>query len=64
MITPFDLMFAGSMKQARRRREHVVVELKRPSVKVGRIADADHEIAVAVAAVARFTIKDWTGTPW
>ena len=54
-----DLMFAGSMKQARQRREHLVVELKRPSVKVG--SDELTQItkyAVAVAADPRFNIKD------
>ena len=30
-----DLMFAGSMEQRRQRREHLVVELKRPSVRIG-----------------------------
>lgn len=30
-----DLMFSGSMEQARKRREHLVVELKRPSAKIG-----------------------------
>ena len=57
-----DLMFAGSMKQARQRREHLVVELKRPNVKIG----ADEltqiaEYAVAVAADSRFNIRevDW-----
>lgn len=54
-----DLMFGGSMKQARQRREHLVVELKRPSVKVG--SDELTQItkyAVAVTADPRFNIKD------
>lgn len=54
-----DLMFAGSMLQARKRREHLVVELKRPNVKIG--SDALTQIskyASAVAGDARFNIKD------
>ena len=54
-----DLMFGGVMKQARNRREHLVVELKRPSVKVG--AEELTQItkyAVAVTGDARFNIKD------
>lgn len=54
-----DLMFGGAMKQARNRREHLVVELKRPSVKVG--AEELTQItkyAVAVTGDARFNIKD------
>ncbi len=54
-----DLMFGASMKQARKRREHLVVELKRPSAKVG--SDELTQItkyAIAVAADARFNIKD------
>jgi hypothetical protein len=54
-----DLMFAGSMQQARARREHLVVELKRPTVKIG--ADELTQIqkyAVAVAADSRFNTSD------
>lgn len=54
-----DLMFAGSMEQARQRREHLVVELKRPSVKIG--SDELTQItkyAVAVTGDARFNIRD------
>lgn len=54
-----DLMFAGSMLQARKRREHLVVELKRPNVKIG--SDALTQIskyASAVTGDARFNIKD------
>lgn len=54
-----DLMFAGSMKQALQRREHLVVELKRPNVKIG--ADELTQIAqyaVAVAGDSRFNIRD------
>jgi hypothetical protein len=54
-----DLMFGGSMRQARNRREHLVVELKRPSVKIG--ADELTQItqyAVAVTGDPRFNIKD------
>ena len=57
-----DLMLAGSMKQARQRREHLVVELKRPNVKIG-AAELTQitEYAVAVAADARFNLQavDW-----
>jgi hypothetical protein len=54
-----DLMFGASMKQARNRREHLVVELKRPSIKLG--ANELTQItryAVAVTTDPRFNIKD------
>jgi len=54
-----DLMFSGSMAQARRRREHLVVELKRPSKKIG--AEEVTQIqryANAVTRDARFNISD------
>jgi hypothetical protein len=54
-----DLMFGGSMKQARNRREHLVVELKRPSVKVGSEELTQiTKYAVAVSSDPRFNIKD------
>jgi phenylpyruvate tautomerase PptA (4-oxalocrotonate tautomerase family) len=54
-----DLMFSGSMEQARKRREHLVVELKRPSVKVGSAEIVQIEkYAFAVADDQRFNTTD------
>jgi hypothetical protein len=54
-----DLMFGASMKQARQRREHLVVELKRPSVRIGSEELTQiTKYAVAVAADSRFNLKD------
>jgi hypothetical protein len=70
-----DLMLARSLGQSRNRREHLVVELKRPSVKVGDDEAAQiKKYATAVAGDARFNSVDveWdfyvvssevTGTP-
>lgn len=54
-----DLMFSGSMAQTRKRREHLVVELKRPSVKVGSEEIVQIEkYAYAVADNPRFNTTD------
>lgn len=54
-----DLMFAGSMAQARKRREHLVVELKRPSVKIGATEMTQIETyAFAVVEDPRFNTTD------
>jgi hypothetical protein len=70
-----DLMLARSLGQTRNRREHLVVELKRPSVKVGDDeANQIRKYAGAVAGDSRFSAVDvqWdfivvasdvTGTP-
>ena len=57
-----DLMLAGSMEQTHRRREHVVVELKRPNVTIGAAELTQIEnYAFAVAEDSRFdTVEvDW-----
>ena len=54
-----DLMFAGSMEQRRQRRDHLVVELKRPSVRIG--SDELTQIekyAFAVVGDPRFNTTD------
>jgi hypothetical protein len=54
-----DLMFAGSMAQPKNRREHLVVELKRPSVKIGSAELTQIErYAFAVADDARFNTNE------
>lgn len=57
-----DLMLARAVPQAAKRREHLVVELKRPSVKVGpKEAQQVREYALAVARDPRF---DKTEVQW
>lgn len=54
-----DLMLARSLSQRRNRREHLVIELKRPSVTVGdEEAQQLRKYADAVAADPRFNTKD------
>lgn len=54
-----DLMLARSLSQHRNRREHLVVELKAPKVKVGdEQAQQIRKYADAVAADPRFNTKD------
>ena len=57
-----DLMFAGSMEQRRQRREHLVVELKRPDIRIGSEELTQIEkYAFAVVEDARFNT---TGVEW
>lgn len=57
-----DLMLARSVPQGAKRREHLVVELKRPSVKVGpKELQQIREYALAVARDSRF---DKTDVQW
>ena len=54
-----DLMLGRSMPQARDRREHLVIELKRPSVKIGEDeASQIRKYAAAVIADPRFNTTD------
>jgi len=54
-----DLMLARSLAQTRNRREHLVIELKRPSVNVGDDeANQIRKYATAVAADSRFNTVD------
>jgi hypothetical protein len=54
-----DLMLARSLEQTRNRREHLVIELKQPSVKIGDDEAAQiRKYATAVAEDARFNSVD------
>lgn len=60
-----DLMLSGAIEQARNRREHVVVELKRPTVSIGKTQlDQIENYARAVAMDTRFASTDTTWEFW
>jgi hypothetical protein len=60
-----DLMFSQVIPQPLKRREHLVVELKRPSVKIGNTEISQIEsYAFAVAADERFSKTDTTWSFW